>query len=47
MVFDKSSIAVDAFSAAIQEGLGIDFSPIVYNSDRNSNRRYSFILDRT
>jgi len=47
MVFDKSSIAVDAFCAAIQEGSSINFSPIVYDSDRNLNRRNLFIPDRT
>jgi len=47
MVFDKSSIAVDAFCATIQECSSINFSPIVYDSGWNSNRRNSFIPDRT
>jgi len=47
MVFDKSSVAVDAFCATIQEGSSINFSPIVYDLDQNSNRRNSFIPDCT
>jgi len=47
MVFDKSSVIVDAFCSAIQECLSINFSPMVYDSDWNLNRRNLFIPDCT
>jgi len=47
MGFDKGGVTVDSLCSTVQKGLSIDFSPIVYDSDWNSNRRNSFIPDRT
>jgi len=47
MGFDKGRVAVDSLCSTVQKGLSIDFSPIVYDSDWNSNRRNSFIPDCT
>jgi len=47
MGFDKGGVTVDSLCSTVQKGLSIDFSPIVYDSDWNSNRGNSFIPNRT
>jgi hypothetical protein len=40
---NEGFVTVDAFSSTIQDGIGINLSPIVYNSNFNSDRRSLYI----
>ena len=40
---NKGFVTVDTFSSTVENGIGIDLSPVVYNSNFNSDRRSSYI----
>jgi hypothetical protein len=40
---NEGFVTVDTFGSTVQNGVGIDLSPVVYDSNFNSDRRSSYI----
>jgi len=43
MCVNKCGVAVDAFGSTVKYGIGINFSPMAYDSNFNPNRQGTYI----